>query len=434
MTATSVDDVTDGPDLARGALPRLTVAKSISNTALRWVPPFLPTLEKAFGASTTQLTTILGLSEMAGLSTIAVGPQLDRGRERLVVTLGIVCVTIASLVALGGTTWTFALGSLLVVLGVANITVACHTFIGARVAYARRARAIGLLETSWAFALLVGAPIIAILISLFGWRGPYVALALASATTALVIARSPAVAAPPTTPDGTPSAPSVDGPGATADLAVDEGAAIGTASTPIATVGGAASLLSSMTTSAWFIVFGSAFSALAGLSVFAISGSWLDDDFGVSTGGLGAVAMGFGAIELISSSTSAAFADRIGKLRGTVGALLLLVVGTGVMSAAGSTLWIGVVGILTFLCGFEFAIVTSFSLVSEARPSARGATIALSNGVGTVARGGGTIVGGWLYGIHGVDGTLTLSAIAAVVAATCFVLSRRTRRPDVAAI
>ena len=433
MTATSAgSDLADAPDVAPGALPRLTVAKAVSNTALRWVPPFLPTLEVAFGASTTQLTTILGLSEMAGLSTIAVGPQLDRGRERLVVTLGIVCVTVASLVALVGTTWTFALGSLLVVLGVANITVACHTFIGARVAYVRRARAIGLLETSWAFALLVGAPLIAVLISVFGWRGPYVALALASAAVALVVARSPAIAVPSADAGALAArrdAAGVDRPAV--DVAPDAAPTRPAAPTE---ADGAAGMLASMTTSAWFVVAGSALTALAGLSVFAISGSWLDDDFGVPTGGLGAVAMGFGAIELISSSTSAAFADRIGKLRGTVGALLLLAIGAGVMSLAGSTLWIGVVGILTFLCGFEFAIVTSFSLVSEARPSARGATIALSNGVGTVARGGGTIVGGWLYGIHGVHGTLALSATAAVLAASCFVLSSRTRRPDVAPI
>ncbi len=165
--------------------------------------------------------------------------------------------------------------------------------------------------------------------------------------------------------------------------------------------------------------------ATAGLSVFAISGSWLDDAFGVSTGGLGAVAMAYGAIELFASVGSAGFADRIGKFRSTIAGIVLLMTGQVVMALADATLWIGVVGILMFLCGFEFAFVTSLSLVTEAMPDARGTTIATANAVGTVARGSGTIASGWLFGIYGVEGTLTLSATAATVSALAFVLSRR---------
>lgn len=391
--------VDERADLATAALPKLTLGKWIANTALRWVPPFLPTLEKAFGASTTQLTTILGASEIAGLSTVAVGRHLDRGRERIVLLAGLVAVVVASLVALVGTTFTFAIGSVLVIMGVANITVAGHSFISSRVPYERRARTIGVYETSWALALLIGAPVIAVLISVFGWRGPYVTIAIVAALVTVVVARSAAITRPPRA-----APPGADG-------------------EPPAMIP-APGKISAVTARAWLTIAGAAFVAMAGLSVFAISGSWLDDAFGVPTGGLGAVAMGFGAVELLSSLSSAAFADRIGKLRGTVSALMLLIVGAVVMLLADSTLWIGVIGILLFLCGFEFAIVTSFSLVSEAMPSARGTTLALSNGIGTVARGTATIVGGWLYGIHGVSGTLALSIGAAVLSAVAFTASR----------
>ncbi len=165
-------------------LVRLTAAKAVANTALRWVPPFLPTLERAFGASTGQMTTILGVGEMAGLSTVGVGRFLDRGRERLVMTIALVVISVSSLVALVGTTFTFAIAFLLVVLGVANLTVAGHSTISRNVPYAGRARAIGLYETSWAIALLIGAPTIALLINSFGWRGPYVVLAAACAAMA----------------------------------------------------------------------------------------------------------------------------------------------------------------------------------------------------------------------------------------------------------
>lgn len=373
-------------------LLRLTVAKAVANTALRWVPPFLPVLEKAFGATTGQMTTILGLGEMSGLSTAAVGGQLDRGRERAVMALSLLAVAVSSLVSLVGTTFSFAVGFVLVVLGVANCTVAGHAYISHRVAYAGRGRAIGLYETSWAFALLIGAPIIAALIAVFGWRGPYVLLAAATAAMAALIWRSNEAARPPAHRDD-----------------------------PAPTPG-----LRAITPAAWAVIVGSALLAMAGLSVFAISGVWLDDAFGVSTGGLGAVAMAFGAVELIASTGSAGFVDRLGKLRSTLAGIAMVVAGQVVMAMADATLWIGVVGLLLFLFGFEFAFVTSLSLVTEAMPAARGTTIAASNAVGTVARGSGTIASGWLFGIHGVNGTLTMSAVAAVAAAIAFLVSRRT--------
>ena len=374
-------------------LLRLTVAKAVANTALRWVPPFLPVLERAFGASTGQMTTVLGLGEMSGLSTAAVGGQLDRGRERAVMALSLLAVAVSSLVSLVGTTFGFAVGFVLVVLGVANCTVAGHAYLSHRVTYAERGRAIGLYETSWAFALLIGAPIIAGLIAVFGWRGPYVALALGATVMAAMIWRSGEAARPPSRPSDPPPTPG----------------------------------LRAITPSAWAVIVGSALLAMAGLSVFAISGVWLDEAFGVSTGGLGAVAMGFGAVELVASTGSAGFVDHLGKLRSTLGGIALMFAGQVVMAGADETLWVGVIGLLLFLFGFEFAFVTSLSLVTEAMPAARGTTIAASNAVGTVARGSGTIASGWLFGIHGVEGTLTLSSFAAAAAATAFVLSRRRR-------
>jgi MFS transporter, DHA1 family, inner membrane transport protein len=375
----------------------LTVAKSVANTALRWIPPFLPNLEAAFGASTRQMTTIIGLGEMAGLSTIGVGKHLDRGRERLIMTLALVAISISSLVSLIGTTVSFAVGFVLVILGVANCTVAGHSEISHRVHYAQRARAIGIFETSWAFALLIGAPVIAGLIGVFGWRGPFVMLAIASALASAMLWMSPD----------------------TSRSVVSE--------TDLDPAESAPARRDGMTRAAWAVVIGSAGLAMGGLAVFAISGSWLSSAFDVETGGLGAVAMGYGAIELLASIGSAGLADRIGKFRSTMIGIVIMACGLGIMALADETLWIGVIGILTMLCGFEFAFVTSLSLVTEAMPDARGTTIALSSGIGTVARGTGTLASGWLFAAHGVEGSLALSSVAVTIATGSFLLSRRAR-------
>lgn len=377
-------------------LARLTAAKTVVNVALRWIPPFLPTLERAFGATTTQLTTVLGVGETAGLSTIFVGRHLDRGRERAVMIGALGLVGASAVLALAGTLATFAVAFFILVLGVANLSVAGQAWISHRVDYRWRARSLGLYETSWAIALLAGAPVVAVLINAFGWRGPFVAIAIACVLAAVLVAATLPAHVPVRALDGNES---VDG------------------ATPPA----------SINARAWLVMVGSATIAMAGLSVFVISGSWLDDAFGVSTGGIGAVAMLFGATELTSSLGSAAFADRLGKLRTTFGGLATLLVGLALMVSADDQLWMGIGGLVVFLFGFELAFVVSLSLVSESMPDARGSTLAVGNAVGTVARAGGAVLGGWLYGVHGINGAAGLAAVAAVVSVSSLVISRRLR-------
>jgi DHA1 family inner membrane transport protein len=268
-----------------------------------------------------------------------------------------------------------------------------------------RARSIGFFETAWAFALLVGAPIVAVLIALVGWRGPFAAIAVAALGAALLVA----VTLPTHDSGSAGDDPALNG---GVNHAAPDGA-------PDGETGG------KLPGRAWFVIAGSSMMAMAGLSVFVVSGAWLDDAFGVSTGGLGAVAMAFGAVELAASTSTATFADRLGKLRSTLAGLVALAAGLAIMLSADDSLLVGVAGLLLFLLGFEFGFVTSLSLISEAGPGSRGRTLAIANAVGTVARGSGTILSGWLYGLHGIAGTAALSSAAAAVAFASFALSRR---------
>lgn len=400
--APDVPDARDTKSRVDGrTLAQLTGAKTVANVALRWIPPFLPTLERAFGATTTQLTTVLGVGEAAGLSTIFVGRHLDRGRERAVMIASLGLVAASAVMALGGTIATFALSFVLLVLGVSNLTVAGQAWISHRVDYQWRARSLGLYETSWAIALLAGAPIVAVLINIFGWRGPFVAIAVASVLAAVLVAATLPPHAPEIHLDRVDAAAAVDGthPQAQAQTAI--------------------------TARAWLVMIGSATTAMAGLAVFVISGSWLSDAFGVSTGGIGVIAMLFGASELVSSLGSAAFADRLGKLRSTLGGLVGLMIGLLVIVGSSDRLWMGIGGLVVFLLGFELAFVVSLSLVSESMPDSRGSALAVSNAVATVARASGAVLSGWLYGTHGIGGTAGLSAAAAAVAVGSLVLSRR---------
>ena len=168
----------------------------------------------------------------------------------------------------------------------------------------------------------------------------------------------------------------------------------------------------------------SAATAAAGLGTFVVSGSWLDDAYGLSTGGLGAVAAGFGLVELGSSSSVAGFGDRIGARRSVLGGLVILAAGVGTMLAADTSRVVAITGLLMFLTGFEFAFVSSLTLVTEAAPEARGRAIGLSNALGTTARAGAVFVSGQLYETFGMSGTLTMAGTAATIALIATIATR----------
>jgi DHA1 family inner membrane transport protein len=381
-------------DIGRSDLAKLTLGKATVNTSLRWIPFFLPTLAFAFDSSTSTLALLLGIAEACGLTTVFVGRRLDAGHERLVMIVSLIGVVVASGLALVGSSWLLA--AAVVVLGVssAHITVAGHAWISARVPFERRAKFIGIFETSWAAALLVGVPFVALLISVFGWRGPFVAVAIVAIIAALLIG---------TIDDG---------------VRVVRRDDLAQGKTPISF-------------DAWLIIGASALLGMAGLTTIVVAGTWLDESLGVSTAGVGLVAIAFGIAELTASAGSSAFADRLGKLRtvqfSTTGAL----VGLGVIASAQTSLFIGTTGLLMFFVCFEYSIVTSFSLVSESMPEARGRALAVGNATGMLVRGTGVAAAGFLYDSFGIRGPVTVSMGAALLTLLLLTITSR-RRPDLA--
>ncbi|MEL0194101.1 MAG: MFS transporter [Acidimicrobiaceae bacterium] len=374
----------------RRELAALTASKSISNLALRWVTAFLPTLERAFSTTTGTLTGILGLAELGGLSTTLVGRTLDRGRHRLIFVASLLLVTASSVIALGGSIATFSIAMVFLLVGVSNLTVAGIAYIGERVSYSSRGRAIGTFETSWALSLLLGAPILAFLIDRYGWRAAYVALALLNGLAAVAIFRSM-------------PAPQIAGT---------------TAKT---------SLFGGLPRSAWPPLIASAAVAGAGMSIFVVMGAWLSDDYGLSVAGLGAIATGIGAAELASSSAVAVVADRIGIRRSVGIGGLLLGLGLVVIALSNDSVIIALIGLIVLVIGFEYGFVSSLSLMSEAAPQARGTAIAVGNAIATITRASLIVISGQCYERFGILGSATVSAAALCAAAAA--LSADRRRP-----
>jgi MFS transporter, DHA1 family, inner membrane transport protein len=119
--------------------------------------------------------------------------------------------------------------------------------------------------------------------------------------------------------------------------------------------------------------------------------------------------------------SAAAFSDRIGLRRSVLIGRCGLAVGLAIAADAGPSRVLAVTGLIVFLLGFEFAFVTSLSLVTEAAPLGRGRAIGVGNALGTTARSAAVLGSGLLSDSVGIGSSFVLSVAASGVAAVLIV-------------
>ena len=102
---------------------------------------------------------------------------------------------------------------------------------------------------------------------------------------------------------------------------------------------------------------------------FVTFGSWLEDDFGATAGGLAAVSFGLGLGELIASTGTVRLTDQWGKRRSVaLGAAVMVPTGILMIGPGHGHLAIGLALLGLYILGFEFAVVSGLSLASNLVP------------------------------------------------------------------
>jgi predicted MFS family arabinose efflux permease len=292
----------------------------------------------------------------------------------------------------------FALAAITISFGKILYDASMGAWLADRVAYARRGRVLGLAESAWAGAMLIGVPVLAVVVASAGWRWAYAFAGIANLAALAWIRRG-------LQPEPVPTR------SATAS-------ATGTATVRGHLTGFVGSLP----------VFAAVGLLMAASSlVFVVFGAWLEDAHGFSAAGVGAVSFLLGAVELVASTSTVRFTDRVGKpLAVVVGAAVMVPAGIG-LAVVGGSVAAGIALLALFVLGFEFALVSSVPLVSELHPEARASSLGLALGFGTVGRGIAAIVATRLYTTHGIGAP---SATAAVCAGVVALVMATVREPE----
>lgn len=349
----------------------------MGNLGFRWIYAFVPTVAGGLGVSLATMGVALSARDATGLTAPAVGRAADRGRLRLMMTLGLAGTGIGSLVA-GGSTGiaAFAVGLTVLAAGKIAFDASMTTWLSSAVPFGIRGRITGLTELSWATSFLVGVPLLALLIDAGDWRWAFYAMAAAN------LAMIPAVLGSFREP--------------TRVTRTEPGRFRPTRPVVLFLVG----------------VCGYWVAMQAVLVTFA---TWLSDDFDLDVSGLGLTAIALGFAELVGTGATVLLTDRLGKRRAIQAGAAAMIVPVALLPFAGN-LTVAIVLLAGTVLGFEFAVISSLPLLGELDPAARGRLIGVGIASFTAARAATSVPAAWLYTTSGIGGVAILACAALVIA------------------
>ena len=303
----------------------------------------------------------------------------------------------------------FALAMVVVQLAKVSFDAATTTWLADRVPFGRRSEVTGLVETSWALALLVGIPVLGLVVDRWGWRAGEVVIGVLCAIAAFGVWRRIPVGAAP-------------GPGVLhPDALLDEAVGGPVAPRAVAAVADAPTVVSDRP---WWRIPARHALTLAAVAllmgavqlVVVVEGVWFEDAFGFSTAGIGGAVFFIGIAELIGSLGSSRLTDRVGKRRSMVVGALVMMPAMAALGLVGPNAVVGIAVVAVGTLGFEYALVSAFPLVAELDVAARATMFSLMLAAGTAMRGVADAGGALIYDAGGIAAVgLTSAGVVAVV-------------------
>ena len=336
----------------------ITFGRFISNIAYRLVFPFLPTISRGLGVSTGTMGTALAMRDLVEISSPLLGKITDKRGTSQAMVAGICGLGMAT--ALQGASsglilFIFAL--VLASLSKNSFDIGSSAWTGASVPFDKRSRAIGLIETTWALSFVIGMPVAAVLIRAGTWRTPFLVTAALCALTGVVFHLF--------LPKNEAKAETVP--------------------------------VSRLSPIARFALLAMVALGCGHMMMLVTFAAFLEDQHGLSTSGLGFIALVIGVAELIGSGGVAIFGDRFGKVKVVKVALILSLPLSIFLPLGESSIWAALLLISFWFICTESVIVSMLSTCTELDRKARGAMMGFVYAGWAFGRFFGAIIGARVY-------------------------------------
>lgn len=377
-------------------------ARFLVDTGIQTFNPFLPIIAAGLGVDIVTMGRLLGVQNLVGLCSPALGAWAERRGYRLVMRLSLLAGALGFLlIGISRQLATALLGMVLIGFCLAGFIPTLVAYLSARLPYARRARGLGILEYSWALSGIVGMMVVGQLIAIGGWRVPFFLLTSGLLLMVFVFGALPA---------------------ARSDLAAR-------AAIPAAATGSwlqsARGLfdLGAHARSAYSAIGASMLNFVALMQFNLAYGAWLSEQYGIGPVELGTVAFLFGCFDLCGSVAVSLFTDRIGKRRSVLAGGGGALAGYAILPLFNVGLASAVVAFAVTRSFAEFFLVSIISLLSEQAPTQRAKVMTLNVAAMQIGFTVAGFSGPWLYTYYGVSG-LALCSFFVLLAGVAIVLLR----------
>lgn len=368
----------------------LLIARTAINMTRRFAYPFLPSISRSLGVSLGSVQSVLAVQSASGVAAPLAGPLADRyGRKRMM-TGSLLLLVLAGLV--GFALPQFAVfAAVMIVFGVAKFVFdpSVQAYVAEIVPFARRGRALGTIEFSWSLGLIVGAPIAGLALALGGVRWVFLAIAVAAAVSLVLVQHR----LPSDAPDGKVKLQPV---GPLQALGI-------VSRSPLALLALGYSVCLSASNEIILITYA----------------AWFSATFGVAEAALGVTAIAIAAAEIVGELSVVQLADRFGKRRLALVAMLSAALSYAVLPLLSFSLLVAVLWLFVIFVGVETAIVASFPLFTEVLPPARAAMMSAVVSAHSVGRLSGAVVGGVLFATASYTVVGVVALLIGLVAVGC---------------
>lgn len=411
-TQTATTPQTDSNQHGRLAtiLFAVTASRLVVNMTRRFPYPFIGAIARQLGVPISSVQSVMAGQAAIGLSSPLFGPLSQRyGRKRVMMGALVIIALASLLVILLPQFWIFALVIILFGFGKFIYDPAMHAYVADRTSYQQRGFALGITELSWAFSLIIIAPVAGFLLStssrpqeqevflsvinydpmpglLTGSSGLQSVFALLF-VLCIISLIAIWVLVPADTPKQTGTSP-LNSPLAAWHIMRGNPAAIGA------------------------LVYMAALSA-ANEIFFINYGLWMERSFDLVLAALGIATIIIALAEVGGEAAIITLSDRLGKKRMALAGSLVAGVSYVCLPLFATSLDTALIGLFILFLGFEIGLVASLPLFSEILPDAR--AIMLS-GVAAAAAAGrliGALLGGSLFGI--TDDFVIIGLVATLI-------------------
>jgi predicted MFS family arabinose efflux permease len=376
------------------AIGSIVLLRGAMDAAYRAPLPYLVFIAATFGVAAESAGWLAVALSVAGLVAPVVGIVEGRvGRRTMTLFASGGFIAVCALMPFAPTFSAVLL--LYLAMGVAKslFTPQVQAFVGDNVPYEKRGTAIGFVELSWALGWIVGVPVFGFLIERATWWSPFIVFGLAGLAGLLLVLRYAIVR------DDAPC-----------DLAAVSAKAFDLDSVRRVWTNGTAVLV---------LIFGILISFSAQLATLTYA-PWLVGQFGLTPAQLGVVSIVLGVADVAAEIGTIVLVDRIGKRRSVMVATALYAASFALVIALSGALAPLMAALFLVFLTFEFGLVASLAVATEAAPDARATMSGFVVATHSFGRIIASLIALPLFGLGGLNSVMAVAGIFTALAVVAF--------------